>query len=173
MKDYSSIDGILTTYRSKGRRTGETNRICVLSQRSTKLLEDYFFNERSFVEEEFLNNGKLITNDIFINLKKHSNSYGNTVKYHNILEIIKRAASNSGLNPKQIRTHSGRSTKASELFKYQSEHPNELSDNQIKDIMGWKNIDSAEPYKNKQDRETALNTAKKLRDIKEARNKNG
>ena len=169
MKDYDSMEGIITTYRSKGRKTGETNRICVLSQRSVNMIEEYLFNERAIVEEDFLNDGKILTGDIFINLKKHSNTYGITVKYHNILEIIKSAAARAGMDPTKIRTHSGRSTRAAELFKYQSEHPTELSDNQIKDMMGWKNLDSAEPYKNKQDRETMLNTAKRLRKIKEDR----
>lgn len=170
MKDYDSMEGVLTTYRSKGRRTGETNRICVLSQRSVGYIEDYLFNERAMVEAELLDAGILMSGDIFVNIKKHGKSYGKVVGYHNMLDIIKRAAARAGMDPKTIRTHSGRSTRAAELFQYQSEHPSELSDNQIKDMMGWRNIDSAEPYKNKQNRETVLNTAKRLREIKEKRN---
>lgn len=169
MKDYDSMEGTLTSYRSKGRKTGDTNRLCVLSERTIQLIEDYLFNERAIVEEEFLNKNQLLSNEIFINLKKHSSSYGTPVKYHNILAIIKTAAEKAGLDPKKIRTHSGRSTRAAELFKYQSENPEQLTDNQIKDMMGWRNIDSAEHYKNKQDRETMLNTAKRLRKIKESR----
>ena len=122
------------------------------------------------MEEDLLNENKIITENIFVNLKKHGQSYGTAVKYHNMLGIIKTAAANAGLDPHRIRTHSGRSTRVAELFKYQSAHPGELSDNQIKEMMGWKRMESAEPYKNKQDRETMINTAKRLQDIKEKRN---
>lgn len=169
MSDYDDNKGILTPYRSKGKKTGDTGRIVVLSERSISYLEDYLFYERSEVEIEFLEQGKLLPEEIFINIKKREESYGTKVQYNNILEIIKRAAEKAGIDPATIRTHSGRSTKASELFRYQAENPEKLSDNMIKEMMGWKSLDSSEPYKNKQDKETTLITAKKLKEIKDKR----
>lgn len=42
-------EGTLKLFRSKGRREGE-GRVCVLSERSRRLLEEYLYNERSAVE---------------------------------------------------------------------------------------------------------------------------
>ena len=106
---------------------------------------------------------------LFLNLKNRADSYGTPVKYHNMLEIIKKAAKNAGLDPKRIRTHSGRSTKAGELFRMQAKNPASITDNQILEIMGWKNLSSAEPYKNRQDKETALENWKLLSKLKEER----
>ena len=116
MNGYDDTKGFLDLYKSKGKQTGNVNRTCVLSERSRKFLEEYLFNERSFVEEELLNNGKIPPNQIFLNLRKRDDSFGLPVSYHNILEIIKKAAKKAGFDPKKIRTHSGRSTKAGQLF---------------------------------------------------------
>lgn len=169
MSNYDDSQGILIIHRSKGRQTGNTGRICILSERSCELLEDYLFHERAVVEMDLLQQNKLPDEEIFLNLRKRDDSYGTVVGYHNILEIIKRAAANAGMDPSKIRTHSGRSTKAGELFRYQAEHPDQLTDDQIKELMGWRRIESAEPYKNRQDRETTLLVARKLQEIKDNR----
>ena len=166
---YDNSTGILTLFRSKGRQTGNVDRECLLSERSQQLLQEYFFNERDYVEADLLSVGKIPANEIFINIKKRDETYGKPVQYHNILEIIKRAAKKSGFNPSLIRTHSGRSTKASELFRKQATDPGSLTDNQIQQMMGWKQLSSAEPYKNRQDRETTLANAKILKNAKEKR----
>ena len=173
MSNYDDIEGCIILFRSKGRKTGQTNRTVVLSDRSRKLLEDYLFTERSSVENNLIDQGVLPPDEIFLNLKMRTGTYGKPMGYHNILEIIKRAGASAGIDPSRIRTHSGRSTKAGELFRYQAAHPEELSDNQIKEIMGWRELSSAEPYKNRQDKETIKLTAKRLRKIQEERhNKN-
>ena len=171
MKNYNCQEALLTLHRSKGRQTGNTNRLVVLSNRSWKLLEDYLFYERAEVEMDLLEKDILPPEEIFLNLRKRDDSYGQPIKYYNILCILKSAAERAGLDPSRIRTHSGRSTKAMDLFRYQAEHPQELSDDKIKEIMGWKSLDSANPYKNRQDKEITIITAKKLADIKEKRKK--
>lgn len=172
MNGYDDTKGFLDLYKSKGKQTGNVNRTCVLSERSRKFLEEYLFNERSFVEEELLNNGKIPPNQIFLNLRKRDDSFGLPVSYHNILEIIKKAAKKAGFDPKKIRTHSGRSTKAGQLFRMQAKNPQLLTDNQILEIMGWKNMSSAEPYKNRLDKETAIENWNTLNKAKENRCKN-
>lgn len=168
---YDDSTGILQLYRSKGRQTGNVDRECLLSERSQSLLQEYFFNERDTVEAELLNDGVVPPNEIFINIKKRDDSYGTSVKYHNILEIIKRAAKKAGFDPSVIRTHSGRSTKAAELFRQQAVEPGSITDNQIQQMMGWRQMSSSEPYKNRQDRETTLANAKLLQEEKERRHR--
>lgn len=166
---YDNATGLLQLYRSKGRQTGNVDRVCLLSERSQNYLEEYFFNEREPVESDLLSQSIVPPDEIFINLKKRDTSYGEPVQYHNVLGIIKRAASKAGFNPNVIRTHSGRSTRANELFRAQAMEPGSLTDSQIQLMMGWKHISSAEPYKNRQDRETILENAKILKQQKEKR----
>ena len=142
--------------RSKG-KTKETARTVILSERSSKLIQDYLFSERDILEMELLEEGKIPDQTLFLNLRKRTDSYGRPVQYTSWQAILKRAARKAGMDPKRIRTHSGRSTRAQELYNLQSQFPDQLSDSQIKQIMGWKNIDSGNPYKNDLDKQTALN----------------
>ncbi len=169
LHDYNSSEGILYLYKSKGKQDGNVNRICVLSEQSRVLLEEYLFNERDFVETKLLTMKQQVPEHIFLNIKNSANSFGKPVGYHNLLERIKGAAKKAGLDPRRIRTHSGRSTKAGELFYEQAQNPKELTDNQILEIMGWSNMSSAEPYKNRQDKKTAIDNWKRLNELKEKR----
>lgn len=47
---YEDSTGILRLYRSKGRQTGNVDRICLLSERSQELLEEYFGSTPNLVE---------------------------------------------------------------------------------------------------------------------------
>lgn len=165
---YRADEGTLKLFRSKGRREGE-GRVCVLSERSRRLLEEYLYNERSAVEGKLIDSGVLVPTEIFLNLREREGSFGKPMAYHNALEIIKRAAKHAGLDPAKVRTHSGRSTKMEELLRQQALDPASLTDNQILDIMGWKSMESAEPYKNRQDRVTAVENWKRLEAAKEKR----
>lgn len=172
MSYYNDADGFIEAYRSKRKPTGDTDRLVPLSDRSLKLIDDYLFGERSDVENELMEKGINPPDEMFLNLKKNTKTYGEPVQYNNYLKILKRAAKRAGLNPAEIRTHSGRSTKAGELFRQQAsaESSDEtLTDNQIAEIMGWKNISSAEPYKNRLDKETAISNQKRLEKAKEKR----
>lgn len=159
---YNSKQGTLQLSRSKGKTPEDSKRICTLSSRSLTYLENYLINERTPVEIKAFKSGRIISGEIFINLKERRDTLGLPVKYHNVLEIIKRAAKGAGFDPSHIRTHSGRSTKAGELFREQVKNPGSLSDYQICDIMGWKRIESAEPYKNRQDPEIIKENKKVL-----------
>lgn len=165
---YRADEGTLKLFRSKGRREGE-GRVCVLSERSRRLLEEYLYNERSAVEGKLIDSGSLVPTEIFLNLREREGSFGKPMAYHNALEIIKRAAKHAGLDPAKVRTHSGRSTKMEELLRQQALDPASLTDNQILDIMCWKSMGSAEPYKNRQDRVTAVENWKRLEAAKEQR----
>ena len=152
--------------RSKG-KTKETARTVILSERSSKLIQDYLFSERDILEMELLEEGKIPDQTLFLNLRKRTDSYGRPVQYTSWQAILKRAAKKAGMDPKRIRTHSGRSTRAQELYNLQSQFPDQLSDSQIKQIMGWKNIDSGNPYKNDLDKQTALNNHNLISSLRE------
>ena len=171
LSEYDSSKGIVVCNRSKGRETGDTGRVVRLSNRSIQLVEEYLYNERSVVEEYQINNKIIPSQYLFINLKQNA-SFGQPLKYRNYLQILKKAAEHAGLDPANIRTHSGRSTKAMELFRVQSNDPSSLSDQQIADMMGWSNISSAKPYKNARDEETTLANWERLNNAKENRNRN-
>ena len=66
--------------------------------------------------------------------------------YRNYLEILKTAASKAGLNPKEIRTHSGRSTAVMRDILYHAEHPDEITLDDIRIKYGWASVTSMEPY---------------------------
>lgn len=167
---YDRFDGTIKLYRSKGKKSGsDETRLCVLSEESRQYLEDYLYSERSIVEQDFNQEGIIISNYIFVNLKKNSKSYGKPVQYNSFLKILKCAASRAGLDRDRIRTHSGRSTQAAALFRQQSQDPKSITDNQILEIMGWSSMKSANPYKNRQDKETTINTAKILQREKDKR----
>lgn len=164
--NYDAQNRTLQLTRSKG-RTKTSPRMVALSERTVKFINSYLVNERDQVESKLLDEGKLISLNLFINLAKRNDSYGRGISYSSWYQILKRAALKAGLDPKRIRTHSGRSTKAQELFNLQAQYPGSLSDNQIKQIMGWKNIDSSNPYKNDLDRQTALNNFNILNKLEE------
>jgi integrase/recombinase XerD len=155
-------DGTVHPRKSKTLAKGNCERLAVLSEQSKQLIKEYLFNERDIIEIELLKKGIAIDDTLFINIKLRKNDVGKALKYHNYLEILKRAAKNAGMHPQKIRTHSGRSTMAGELFRAQAKNPESITDNQINDLMGWKSTDSAEPYKNRLDKEIAYETFKHL-----------
>lgn len=165
-------EGIVRPRRSKSLSKGNYERLAVLSEQSRQLIKEYLFNERDVIEIELANKGIFIDDTLFINIKHRSNDVGKPLKYHNYLEILKRSAQNAGMDPRKIRTHSGRSTMAGELFRAQAKDPKSITDNQINDIMGWKSIESAEPYKNRLDKEIAYETLRHLENKRSERKSN-
>lgn len=166
LNDFNAKDRTFQLHRSKGKKDYDYKRIALLSSRSVELIEDYLFFERSNVEEDLLEQNRYPDQTLFINLRK-GEEYGQPIGYRNWLYILKRAAGKAGLDPETVITHSGRSTRAQELFYLQAKHPGKLSDSQICQIMGWKNISSSEPYKNRLDRKTALENLKLLESLEE------
>lgn len=167
MNDYNERDGILTPYRSKRKDDGSELRSAVLSDRSMRLLDDYFSFEREPLEMELVSKGIAIPENIFINLKgEHA---GEPVHYCNWWKVLKRTAARAGLDPTLIRTHSGRSTRAHEVFTDRQEHPDKWSDQEILDMFGWSSMDSANPYVHHADPRRQINIAKKLHQMDEER----
>lgn len=136
---------------------GNKERIVPLRNRCIQAIENYLFAERSLVEED-----QGLFDALFVNLRTGKN-YGQRVAYRNILNIIKNTASRAGLDANMIRTHSGRSTRTMELLRNQSEQPEEnLTDEQIRLLMGWSSSKSLEPYVNQKDEKLLVSLAKKI-----------
>lgn len=153
-ENYDDVNGIITTNRSKSK----TPRSIPLKEETRKVLDTYLFSERSESEST---SGE-ITDYLFINLKEGSNQ-GKVVSYRNVINVIKGAAKRGGLNPKEIRTHSGRSTRVMEYLRDRAKHPEKgVTDELINMYMGWKSPKSIAPYVNVQDEEIMIETIRKI-----------
>jgi len=153
MDDYKADEQLVQIQKAKGNK----ERIVPLKEKTIKAIENYLYAERSLVEEELG-----LFDALFINLRK-GKKYGHRIEYRNILNIFKNAASKAGLDASMVITHSGRSTRTMELLRYQSEHPEEnLTDEQIRLLMGWSSSKSLEPYVNKKDENLLVSIAKKI-----------
>jgi len=153
MDDYRSDEQLVHIQRAKGNK----ERIVPLRGQTIQAIENYLYAEKSVVEEE-----EGLFDALFVNLRKGKN-YGQRVAYRNVLNIIKNAASKAGLDGNLIRTHSGRSTRTMELLRYQSDHSEEnLTDEQIRLLMGWSSSKSLEPYVNQKDERLLVSLARKV-----------
>ena len=82
---------------------------------------------------------------IFVNQKGlHS---GNPIKPSNYLAILKRTAERAGMNPRIIRTHNGRSTRAQNLIEIMRNNPDSgVTETFILEELGWSSARSMESY---------------------------
>lgn len=161
--DLNSIDDIEQTVkpmRSKRRKDGSINiRMVSLPQTTFNLMYNYVNTERADAEYQ----SGVYSEKLFINIKKGENQ-GKPMKYRTILNSLKRAGCRAGLDGDKIRTHSGRSTKVDELLTHQSLYPEDnLTDNTIKDMLGWSSIDAITPYKNSNNSVVLKSAASKVR----------
>ncbi|MDZ4954507.1 tyrosine-type recombinase/integrase [Clostridium perfringens] len=157
-KDYNIQKQCITPSRTKSKKL----RTVKLSKETCDMIEDYLRGEREDAEY----NSNRISSYLFININKGP-TQGKPVGYHNFLKILKRAAKRAGLPGDQIRTHSGRSSKAMEYLKVQARHPElNLTDAQIATNMGWANIDTIKHYKDHQNEELGLMAQEKINMIK-------
>lgn len=143
--DYDNDTSSIVAYRSKGKETGSTGRAVALSKEAVKAIEDYLLFERNKVENELLKKGEMICDELFVGLK-HNEGFGKPIKYNNFLKILKSAARRGGLDEKEIRTHSGRSTAVMRDLLYHADHPTELTLEDIRIKHGWSQLSSMEPY---------------------------
>lgn len=168
--DYDGTTQIFTPYKSKGKGEGEELRSAPLSNRSAEFLELYLLNERGPIELEKFNKGEIVPEEIFLVLR-HGKNWGGPLKYRSFWNSLKTAGRKAGFDPTKIRTHSGRSTRANEVFRDWAAHPDNWSEEDIRDLFGWKSLTSAEPYIHQSDPERLTAIARKLRRMDEERKK--
>ncbi|MGA5662994.1 tyrosine-type recombinase/integrase [Bacillus bombysepticus] len=82
---------------------------------------------------------------LFLN---HKGKYkGEPLKARNFLHILKSAAEKSGMKRSEIRTHSGRSTRAQELVEIMREQPElGVTEGLILEELGWSSVRSLKVY---------------------------
>lgn len=173
--DYEPTTAEIRLFKSKGKIEGHVGSSVILPSKTTKVLDEYLYNERDLAlillqEKKY---DWEYPEKLFINLK-NSDSLGKPLSYRNYLRILKRASKRAGMNPLRIRTHSGRSTKTMELLHHQVEHPEDnLTDEQIRQLMRWTNGNSIQPYINQHDKRLAIESAKKIQKRSKEGAKNG
>lgn len=164
LSDYDQFERLIQPSRSKGltdideNDSKNTMRVIALDERTAEILDNYIFTERTIAENESNN-----YNDwLFLNLRPGENQ-GQVLTQDNYRSILKRASERAGLDPNKIRTHSGRSTKANQLLEHQVKYPEDnINDLVIKEIMGWKDINTINHYKNDNNKTIAIEVAKKV-----------
>lgn len=170
VSDYDQFERVLQPTRAKRQpdtlEDSENNqRYIALDERTTKIIDDYIFTERIKAENE----SGVYSDWLFINLNKGMNQ-GSVLTQGNYRKILKSASKRAGLDESKIRTHSGRSTKANELFEHSVLHPEDgVNEIIIKEIMGWSDIRSLDAYKKTTNKTVALETAKKIQKAKDKR----
>ncbi|MGG1166268.1 tyrosine-type recombinase/integrase [Bacillus mycoides] len=82
---------------------------------------------------------------LFLN---HKGKYkGQPLKARNFLQVLKNAAEKAGMKRSEIRTHSGRSTRAQELVEIMREHPElGVTEGLILEELGWSSVRSLKVY---------------------------
>ena len=162
LSSYDQFEKSIQPTRSKGKATindGEENtlRTIYLDDIIANCLDKYIITERTEAE----NSSEKYNEWMFINIR-NGKSQGEVLSQANYRKILKTASFRAGLDPNKIRTHSGRSTKAMQLIEQQVLHPEDgISDLIIRELMGWKRIDSIDPYKQNNNKTIAKEASKK------------
>ena len=163
LQHYDPMERIIQPSRSKGKpnaRNGYENplRVVVLPEALCERLNNYIQTERMLAENE----SGIISNFLFVNLQ-HGQSQGKPLCYGNYYAILKRCAQRAGLDPKKIRTHSGRSTKVMEYLEHQVLHPEDgITDAIIMESFGWRSADSIVHYRDHNNQVIAKAVMEKL-----------
>lgn len=170
--DFEPTKYCVYPYRSKGKETGNVSSTVTLPMETVRVINNYIYNERDEVLIKLQEKGVYdFFDNLFLNLREDE-YFGHPLSYRNVLSLLKGVAVKAGLDPKMIRTHSGRSTKTMELLHHQVEHPElNLTDEQIRQMMRWKSPSSIIPYINIKDRKISVETAKKINQISKTRKK--
>lgn len=150
--DFNYSENIIKPSRSKTIK----NRFIVISSDVSKIIQNYIQTERI---DAIINSGK-DSEYLFINIKK-GKYCGLELKYQTFYKALKTAGINAGYTKEQIRTHSGRSTRVMELLK------ENVSDEIIRHILGWKNSSSMKDYIDEYNKTLSIKGAKFMAEINE------
>lgn len=106
-----------------------------------ELLNKYIIGERADIESD-------VGWCDYLFLTTKGKNKGLPVQYPNILKTFKKAGVKAGLNPEDVITHSGRSTRAQTLIELAIEYPEiGITEAYIKEEFGWNSIDTLNHYK--------------------------
>lgn len=101
---------------------------------------------------------------LFLN---HKGKYkGEPFKARNFLHILKNAAEKAGMKRSEIRTHSGRSTRAQELVEIMREHPElGVTEGLILEELGWSSVRSLKVYEKGYTKKQRKKVMEKIRTV--------
>lgn len=140
LKDYNPQNNTVKPSRSKGKGSSK-KRTVVLDDMVIQCIENYIFHERNVFEIK----SNEYVDYLFISMQMTDKIYKiNPYSYSAYRNSFITASKNAGL--KNVRTHSGRSHRASELLSLMQDGKVKLTDEIIRHIMGWKCVDSITPY---------------------------
>lgn len=166
LKDYDPINNTVKPSRSKGKGRGR-KRTIVLDDSTVKTIENYILHERNDFEVK----SNMHSEYLFLSITKNIDEFIlNEYSYPAYRNSFMRAAKNAGLV--NVRTHSGRSHRATELLKVMLDGKIQLTDEIIRHIMGWKSPDSIHPYVEHANKEISVKFAKEYNDTINSKLKN-
>ncbi len=156
LKDYAPKTGSVKPSRSKGSGRGRKRTVAIGDQ-TASVIENYMRHERNSAELK----AKKANDALFVNTREVEGEVAFTEYTANSFRsALKIAAKKAGIEG-NVRTHSGRSDKATKLVKAMVSGDLKLTDETIRHIMGWKTIDSIRPYVDHASAEIAQEFAKK------------
>jgi len=113
-------------------------RILFIPSSLSVLIQSYLISERAEADIEYSN--YLFLNNIGVHK-------GKPLKTRNFLRILKNAGEAAGHNKTEIRTHSGRSTRAQQLVELMRDHPElGITPTFIDEEMGWRSPNTIKIY---------------------------
>ncbi|PHR54208.1 MAG: hypothetical protein COA44_13845 [Arcobacter sp.] len=142
IKDYDTKKGSVKPSRSKGRKQEQIREVMIDSE-TLNQIEVYLQDERKPAEKKaksqkceymFVN-----TREVYDVLNFTQYTYG-SFRSSLLLAAVRAEIM------KDVRTHTGRSHRATTLLKMMTSGEIKLSDEQFRLIFGWKSMDSATPY---------------------------
>ncbi len=160
-----SYNGFLETVsptRSKGKNSLDKQRSIVLNEQCIKVIENYILNERNIALQKVIYNSPYL----FVNLK--INKYDKKLtplSYINFYNSFLSAAKRANIS-NYVRIHSGRSHRASELLDFMNNDKINFTDEYLRQIMGWNNIESSKPYIEHKNRKKALDISREIAKMK-------
>jgi len=156
LQDYSPINNTVKPSRSKGTGRGR-KRTIVLGDQVVKIIENYILHERSPSEIK----SKKHSDFLFVNTRQVDDEIAfdeyTASSYRSTLITAAKKAGVEG----NVRTHSGRSDKATKLVRSMVSRELKLSDEIIRQIMGWKSPESIAPYIDHNNEEISRDFARK------------
>ncbi len=156
LQDYSPIDNTIKPSRSKGTGRGG-KRTIVLGDQTVKTIENYILHERSPAEIK----SKKHNDFLFVNTRQIDGEIAfNEYTASSFRSALITAAKKAGI-VENVRTHSGRSDKATKLVRAMTRGEIKLSDETIRQLMGWKSPESIVPYVDHVNEEISRDFAKK------------
>lgn len=115
------------------------------TERTLQIYQPLAESIQTYISTERAESDILASNFLFLNIQ--GSFKGTPLKARNFLRILKDAGERAGLSRSEMRTHSGRSTRAQELVELMREHPEiGITKTFIDEELGWRSERSIKSY---------------------------